>query len=33
MYMHSWPSPDGMIHDQTDHILVEKRNHSNMTDV
>jgi hypothetical protein len=30
---YSWTSPDGKTHNQTDHILVDRRRHSNVLDV
>jgi hypothetical protein len=29
----TWTSPDGKTHNQTDHILIDKRWHSNIADV
>jgi hypothetical protein len=28
----SWPSPDGKTHNQTDHILIERRRYSSIRD-
>jgi hypothetical protein len=33
IYKYTWTSPDGKAHDQTDHILVDRRRHSNVLDV
>jgi hypothetical protein len=33
IHKYSWSSPDGVTHNQTDHVLTEKRQHSNMLDV
>jgi endonuclease/exonuclease/phosphatase family metal-dependent hydrolase len=30
---HSWTSPDGATHNQIDHVLIDKRGHSNILDV
>jgi hypothetical protein len=33
IHKYTWTSPDGKIHNQTDHILVEGRKYSNVLDV
>jgi hypothetical protein len=33
IYKHTWTSPDGKTHNQTGHILVDRRRHSNVLDV
>jgi hypothetical protein len=33
IYKHTWSSPDGKTHNQIDHILVDRRRHSNVFDV
>jgi hypothetical protein len=33
IYKYSWTSPDGKTHSQIDHILVDRRRHSNVLDV
>jgi hypothetical protein len=33
MHKYTWMSPDGKIHDQIDHFVVERRRHSNVLDV
>jgi hypothetical protein len=33
IHKYTWTSPDGKIHNQIDHILVDKRRHSNVLDV
>jgi endonuclease/exonuclease/phosphatase family metal-dependent hydrolase len=30
---HTWTSPDGVTHNQIDHVLTDKRRHSNILDV
>jgi hypothetical protein len=32
-HKYTWTSPDGKTHNQIDHILVDKRRHSNVLDV
>jgi hypothetical protein len=32
-YKHTWASPDGIKHNQIDHVLIEKRRHLNILDV
>jgi exonuclease III len=32
IHKHTWTSPDGVIHNQTDHVLIDKRRHSNLLD-
>jgi hypothetical protein len=33
IYKHTWTSSDSVIHNQTDHVLIDKRRHSNILDV
>jgi hypothetical protein len=33
IHKHTWTSPDGVSHDHIDHVLVDKRQHSNILDV
>jgi hypothetical protein len=33
IYKHTWTSPDGVTHNQTDHVLIDKGRHSNTLDV
>jgi endonuclease/exonuclease/phosphatase family metal-dependent hydrolase len=33
IHKHTWTSPDGKTHNQIDHILVDRRRHSNVLDV
>jgi hypothetical protein len=33
VYKYTWTSPDGKTHNQIDHILVDRRRHSNVLDV
>jgi hypothetical protein len=33
IHKYTWTSPDGKTHDQIDHILVDRRRHSNVLDV
>jgi hypothetical protein len=33
IHKHTWTSPDGVTHNQRDHVLIDKRRHSNMLDV
>jgi endonuclease/exonuclease/phosphatase family metal-dependent hydrolase len=33
IHKHTWTSPDGVTHNQTDHVLIDKRQHSNTLDV
>jgi hypothetical protein len=33
IHEHTWTSPDGVTHNQIDHVLVDKRQHSNILDV
>jgi hypothetical protein len=33
IHKYTWTSPDGKTHDQTDHILIDRRRHSNVLDV
>jgi endonuclease/exonuclease/phosphatase family metal-dependent hydrolase len=30
IYKHTWTSPDGVTHNQVDHVLIDKRRHSNI---
>jgi hypothetical protein len=30
---HTWTSPDGVIHNEIDHVLIDKRQYSNILDV
>jgi hypothetical protein len=30
---HTWTSPSGVTHNQRDHVLIEKRRHTNILDV
>jgi hypothetical protein len=30
IYKHTWISPDGVAHNQMDHVLIDKRRHSNI---
>jgi endonuclease/exonuclease/phosphatase family metal-dependent hydrolase len=32
-HIHTWTSPDGVTHNQIDHVLIDKRRHSNALDV
>jgi hypothetical protein len=32
IHKHDWTSPDGVTHNQTDHVLIDKRQHSNILD-
>ena len=32
LHKYTWTSPDGRIHNQIDHILIDRRWHSNITD-
>jgi hypothetical protein len=32
IHKHTWTSPDGVKHNQTDHVLRDKRRHSNILD-
>jgi len=32
-HKHTWTSPDGKTHNQTDHILIDRRRHSSILDV
>jgi hypothetical protein len=32
IHKHTWTSPDGVKHNQIDHVLIEKRRHSNILD-
>jgi hypothetical protein len=32
-YTRTWTSPDGKAHNQIDHIIVDRRRHSNILDV
>jgi hypothetical protein len=33
IHKHTWTSSDGVIHNQIDHVLIDKRRHSNILDV
>jgi endonuclease/exonuclease/phosphatase family metal-dependent hydrolase len=33
IHKHTWTSPDGVTHNQVDHVLIDKRQHSNILDV
>jgi hypothetical protein len=33
IHKHTWTSPDGVIHNQIDHVLLDKRQHSNILDI
>jgi hypothetical protein len=33
IHKHTWTSPDGVTHNQVDHFLIDKRQHSNILDV
>jgi hypothetical protein len=33
IHEHTWTSPDGVTHNQIDHVLIDKRRHSNILDV
>jgi hypothetical protein len=33
IHKHTWTSPDGVTHKQIDHVLIDKRRHSNVLDV
>jgi hypothetical protein len=33
IHKHTWNSPDGVTHNQIDHVLIDKRQHSNILDV
>jgi hypothetical protein len=33
IHKYTWPPPDGKTHNQIDHILVDRRRHSNVLDV
>jgi len=33
IHKYTWPSPDGKIHNQIDHVLIDKKWHSNLVDV
>jgi hypothetical protein len=33
IHKHTWTSPDGVSHNQIDHVLIDKRRHSNILDV
>jgi endonuclease/exonuclease/phosphatase family metal-dependent hydrolase len=32
IHKHTWTSPDGVTHSQIDHVLIDKRRHSNILD-
>jgi hypothetical protein len=33
IYKYTWTSPDGQTHNQTDHVLIHRRQHSSIFDV
>jgi hypothetical protein len=33
IHKYTWTSPDGKIHNQTDHVMIYKRQHSNILDI
>jgi hypothetical protein len=33
IHKHTWTSPDGVTHNQIDHVLIGKRRHSNILDI
>jgi hypothetical protein len=33
IHKHNWTSPDGVTHNQIEHVLIDKRRHSNLLDV
>jgi hypothetical protein len=33
IHKHTWTSPDGVTHNQIDHVFTDKRQHSNILDV
>jgi hypothetical protein len=33
IHKHTWTSPAGVLHNQIDHVLIDKRRHSNILDV
>jgi hypothetical protein len=33
IHKHTWASPDGVTHNQRDHVLIDKRQHSSILDV
>jgi hypothetical protein len=33
IYKHTWTSPDAVTHNQIDHVLIDKRRHTNILDV
>jgi hypothetical protein len=33
IHKHTWTSPDGVTHNQIDHVLIDRRQHSNILDV
>jgi endonuclease/exonuclease/phosphatase family metal-dependent hydrolase len=33
IHKHTWTSPDGVTHNQLDHVLIDKRRHSNILEV
>jgi hypothetical protein len=33
IHKHTWTSPDGVTHNQVDHILIDKRRHSSILDI